>query len=358
MAGAQAAQTVDRYDLNSTREDLSDMIYNTDPVDTMFMSSVGREKSNNITKEWSVDVLTAATDNKVVDGGEFAGDTLTTASKLGNYHQISRRDLLVSRRADIVNKPGRRSETAYQIMKEMKTLKNSVEMAALLRKLPKAGSGGVSGTAPESAGVPAWIKTHVNGVTSGNEPTLSSASPAIVDDVGTIASATGLTEAKILGLKSDIYTDQKDNANLLMLSPVLKQSLSGYLFSNDSARIARPEQNFGSKGMAGGATVMGSVQFWQTDFGTVRIVPSRFIPAGNGSTPNSLAATRANRSSEVLLLNPEYWAMSYLTGFTTQDIPKSGDNRRKMLLVDWTVVSKNESASGCITGINENTAVA
>ena len=337
-AGAIGTNAVSRYDLNSTREDLSDTIYNVDPVDTMFMSSVGREKSNNITKEWNVDTLTDASNNEQLDGDVFDGDSLTFTAKRSNYHQISRRDLRITRRADIVNKPGRRSETAYQIMKEMKTLKNSVELAALVRRVGRVGS---ATETPRAAGVPAWISTNFLGGTSAVAPTLTTGAAPTPTTAGTVGTARGLNEHLILRAKENIYTSAKDNANLLLLSPRLKQSLTGYLFSNSSARIARPEQTF-SPGK--GATVMGAVDFWQTDFGTIRIVPSRYIPAGASA-------------SEVLLLNPEYWSMSYLTGFTTQDIPKDGDNRRKMLLVDWTVCAKNEASSAVICAINQGTAV-
>ena len=288
-------------------------------------------------KEWNVDTLEATdSNNAAIDGDVFTPTAISSASRLNNFHQISRKDFEVSRRADIVNKPGRRSETAYQIMKSMKTLKNDVEAAALLRQLPVAAA---ADTAPRAAGVPAWIRTHSERGSSGGDPTLVNGRPGTL---GAVGGQRGLTESLILRLKQEIYSDATDNANLLLLSPRLKQSLTGFLFSTATARIARPEQMHTAGGK--GATVVGAVDMWQTDFGTIRIVPSRNIPQNDAT-------------SEVLLLNPEYWAMSYLTGFTTQDIPINGDSRRKMLLVDWTVCSKNEAASGVIADVNQSTAV-
>ena len=331
---AQPTNLLDRYDLSSTFEDLSDMIYNVDPVDTMFMTMAKREKSENIMKEWNVDALSDASDNYAIDGDDFSGSALTSATKLNNYHQISRKDLVVSRRADIVNKPGRRSEVAYQIMKEMKTLKNSVEIACLKRKV---GVVGTSTTAGQIAGVPAWIRTNTSMGASGVAPTLVSGRPGAA---GTPGTSRGLTESQILKAKQNTYDKAEGKANWLLVSPQLKRGISGYLFANSAARIAAPQQDFG-KAPGGAATVMGSVQFWQTDFGTVKIVPSRHIP-----------------HAEVLLLDPEYWAVSYLTGFVTDDIPRNGDSRRKMLLVDFTVCSKNEKASAVIAAIDQATAVA
>ena len=61
---AITGNTLSRFDLTSTREDLSDRIDNVDPVDTIVMTHIGREKSSNTVKEWNVDTLSAATDKR------------------------------------------------------------------------------------------------------------------------------------------------------------------------------------------------------------------------------------------------------------------------------------------------------
>ena len=125
---------------------------------------------------------------------------------------------------------------------------------------------------------------------------------------------------------------------MLFVPPKLKQGLSSYLMANSSARVASPRQDFGNK--SGMATVKGAVQMWETDFGVIRIYPSRNMP-----------------TDEVLLLNPEHWAISYLTGFTVKSLPDGADDRQRVLTVDFAVVSKNEAASGCITAITDTDAV-
>ena len=180
-----AAGLLSRYDLSSTFEDLSDMIYNVDPVDTMFMQMAKREKSENIMKEWNVDELSDVITTPAADGADFSGDTLSSAEKRNNYHEILRRDIIVSRRADIVNKPGRRSEVAYQIMKEMKTLKNSVETSCLTRKLPALGSEGTGGV---TAGVPVWLETNASLGSSASVPAIANGRPSVDGKGGTASS--------------------------------------------------------------------------------------------------------------------------------------------------------------------------
>ena len=216
-----------RYALGSTREDLSDKIYNTDPVETPFMSAIGREKSENIMKEWNVDTLQAATDNVVTAGANFEADALVSATKLNAYHQVSRIDVQVDRRADVVAKPGRRQEIAYQIMKAMKTLKNSVELTILKRKIGVVGNAtGANGTGGETAGAPAWIRTNVDiGLLAHVPPTLVSGRPGIA---GYTRHEARPIRVLILEAKQSVYDNSMGDPNMLLLSPGLKRSLSGY----------------------------------------------------------------------------------------------------------------------------------
>ena len=339
---ALVTNTHTRFDLDSTFEDLSNRIYNTDPLDTTVLSMLKWEKSSNIVTEWSVDGLSTPTDNASIPGDVFTPKALDSATKLGNTHQRSRIDFAVDTRADLVSTPGRRQESAYQVMKEMMTLKNGVEMSILTRKIGLSGSNTV---APQTAGIPAWIRTHANmGASGGSAPTLTTGSPAFPTTAGTLGTVRGLKESDILSLKADIYRNQKDEANMLVLPVQVKQSLSSYLMANDSARVATPYQDMqGAKGDM--ATVMGAVQYWKTDFGTIKMIPSRHIPQNT-------------TTSEVLLLNPKFWSVSFMQGFVAKSQPTGGDDTRKSLFVDFTVKAKNENSSACIAAINDETAVA
>ena len=69
---AVPASTITRYDVNkSVREELSDIIYNIDPVETPFMSNIGKGKVSNTYFEWQSDQLAAANqDNKQIEGDD------------------------------------------------------------------------------------------------------------------------------------------------------------------------------------------------------------------------------------------------------------------------------------------------
>lgn len=336
----QTANTLDRFDVgNNVREDLSDVIYNISPTEVPAQSNFGRGSSNQTFKEWQIDELAVAANNAAIDGDEFDGIVLDKAERIGNYHQISRKDLVVSRRANIVNKAGRKSEIAYQIAKQGKALRRDVEVAITLRKTAVVGNATL---AMESAGIATWLRTNISRGALGTAPTLSGGDEGYPDGNGTAGAAQALTEADILTVVRLCY-DEGGNPNMIMVPPTSKQGLSNFLFSAASERIATQYQDQGAN-PRGGVTVVGAVDVYVTDFSILDIVPNRFSPAGATAT-------------EVYILDTEYWEVAYLDGYKTETIAKIGDHERRMLLVDWSLCSLNEAASGVVADVDDTTPV-
>lgn len=336
----QSTETLDRYDVgNNVREELSDVIYNISPTEVPAQSNFGRGTSMQTFKEWSVDALATAADNKQVDGDEFAGIALDKAERIGNYHQIGRKDIVTSRRANIVNKAGRKSEVAYQIAKQGKSLRRDVEVGLTLRKIAVEGN---STTPMESGGLATWIRTNISRGATGTAPSLSGGTEGFPSANGTAGTAQALSEADVLNVVKACY-DQGGNPNMMMLDTALKQGVSNFLFGTTSNRIATQYQDQGGN-PRGGVTVVGAVDVYVTDFSIIDIVPNRFVPSG---------AT----ASEVFILDTEYFEISYLDGYKTETIAKIGDHERRMLLVDWSLCSLNEAASGIVADVNDTVAV-
>ncbi len=336
---AQTANTQDRYDTgNNVREDLSDVIYNISPTEVPAQSNFGRGTSMQTFKEWQVDALATAANNAAIDGDEFTGIALDKAERLGNYHQISRKDIVVSRRANIVNKAGRKSEIAYQIAKQGKSLRRDVEVAITARKVAVEGNATL---AMQSAGIPTWIRTNLQRGPLGTAPTLSSTTEGFPNGNGTGGTDLQLTETLILTVVRNCY-EQGGNPNMIMIPPTLKQALSNYLFTA-AARISTQYQDQGAN-PRGGITVVGAVDVYVSDFSILDIVPNRF-------------QLDSATDTEVMILDTEYWEVSYLDGYKTETIAKIGDHERRMLLVDWSLCSLNEAASGIIADVDNAQAV-
>ena len=333
---AQGTNTYDRYDIVGSREDLSDQIYNISPTTVPIQSNIGMEKSDNTFKEWQTDSLPDAKDNAQVDGDAFSGDSISNTTRLGNYHQIAWYGLIVSRRADIVNKAGRRSELGYQIARHAKALRNDIEVTITKRKRSKVGD---ASSPSETAGMPAWIRTNDLLGSGGSSSTLTGGTPS---SGGTVGTARAFSEAHLLKGMRDAY-DSGGNPTLLNMPVRVKQGFSSFLYTSSSARVATQYQDQG-KSVKHGTTVVGAVDVYVSDFGVIDIVPNRFSPS-------------STTASELFLLDTDMWALSFLSPFHVKDIASNGDAERRMIIVDYCLVARNEASSSVVAAINNSSAV-
>ena len=329
----------DRYNLNTSgdnvREDLTDVIYNISPTEVPLQANIGRGNADSVLHEWQIDELAAANaSNAVVDGADFGTDTSDAASRIGAYAQISIKYIAVSRRANIVNKAGRKSELAYQIAKRGKELRRDVEAAACSNNATVAGD---SSTASESPGLGAWLRTNTVRGSGGADPALSSTTFGQPTTAATDGTAVALTETNVLSVIRQCY-DEGGNPNMMMCNPEVKQRFSNFMFTQN-ARIATQYQDQGPTNR-GGVSVVGAVDVYVSDFGVLDIVPNRF-----------------QRSRDFWILDTEYWEIAYLDGYKTETISKIGDAERRHILVDWTLASLNEAASGVVADVDSTVAM-
>lgn len=346
-------QILNRHGLDDTgdnvREDFTDIIYNISPTERPFHMNAGREGATSDFHEWLIDKLAdAVDDNAHVDGDDFvaeggagqvgsgsAGVAINGGDRLGNYEQISRKDIVVSRRANIVQKAGRRSELNYQLAKAGRELQRDCETAALANQIAVQGSNTV---APRTAGAPAWIRSNTDRGAGGADPTLSNTTFGFPNAGATDGTLRALSEATILSVIGNQYVAGGD-PDMIMMEPLIKQRFSQYMFST-GARIATQYQDQGKNPRAG-VTAVGAVDVYVSDFGVLDIVPNRF-----------------QRQRDVFILESEMWSIAYLDGYHIERIGKTGDSEKRVLIVDWGVVSHNEEANGIVADIDNVAMVA
>ncbi len=332
-----ASNNFDRFNLttrgDNVRESFTDVIYNISPTEVPLQANVGRGDTDNTLHEWQIDELaTPDGNNAAVDGADFGADSSSSAARIGAFAQISIKYLAVSRRANIVNKAGRRSELAYQIAKKGKELRRDVETIACANQATRQGN---STTAALSPGLGAWLKTNTARGATGTDPALSNTTfgqPTTAAGDGTIRA---LAESTMLGILGECY-DQGGNPNMIMVGRQVKQNFSNYMFTAN-ARIATQRQDQGPANR-GGVSVVGAVDVYVSDFTVLDVVPNRF-----------------QRERDLWVLDTEYWEITYLDGYKTETIAKIGDAERRHILVDWLLCSKNEAASGVVADINPAT---
>jgi hypothetical protein len=311
------------YDAIGQREDLTDIIYDISPTETPFMSSIGKSKATAVRHEWQTDSLAAATtNNAAVEGADASDATLSPTTRLGNLTQILQKTIKVSGTLDTVNKAGRKSEKSYQLAKASQELKRDLETILLSNQGASAGSSNSS--ARKMASLLSWIKTNSSVGTNGADPTTIGVSTR------TDGTARTFTESLLKEVVAEVFVSG-GVPKILMVGAIGKQKVSTFT----GLSSYRYNVNAGGGGAQGQATIVGAADVYLSDFGTMSVVPNRFM-----------------RTRDALILDPEYAAIAYLRPFMTIELAKAGDADKTQILVECTLEVKNEAAHGIVADLN------
>ena len=311
--------TYQTYTAIGMREDLSDVIYNISPTDTPFMSTIGKTKATAVYHEWQTDSLAAAALNVTVEGATASDATMSPTTRVGNRCQISQKTIKISNTLQAVDKAGRKSEKAYNLAKASAEIKRDMELTLLSNQIA---TNGDSSTARALGGLQAWLSTTYSGGTSG-----------VAGSGGTTARTNGtnrtFTEAFLQTAVRGVYT-AGGNPKILMVTPAHKQTVSG--FAGIAAQRYMAPTNAPT-------TIIGAADVYLSDFGTLSVVPSRFMNSTNSA------------DDVAFLLDPDMAAVAYLRPFQTNELAVTGDNESTQLLAEFTLEVRNEAAHGIIADL-------
>ena len=307
------------------KEDLQSIVYDISPQDTTFMTAAGRGTAKSTIHEWLTDSLVAAsTSNAAIEGDDFSAVARTGPSRLKNFCQISRKDIVVSGTSQKLDLAGMREIMAYHTARAAKEIKRDME-AGMLANNPA--SAGTSTSPRVSGGVPNWIYSGQHYKTSA-QTTLTTTAPT-----NGIADASGATWAA--SPTAYVEADLRDMLKLAWstggeVDTVLCDSVAFNKFSTFTG-VATRFRDVASK--APGQTI-GYSDIYVSPYGTVKLVLSRYMPA------NSAYA-----------LQMDMWSVNYLRPFQMIDVATVGDATRKMMLAEWTLCAKNPLANAKAHGV-------
>lgn len=298
------------YDAIGNREDLIDKIYRIDPTDTPFFNSVDTGKATAVNHEWQTQALAAADGtNAVLEGDDATTDAVTPTVRLGNICQISDKVARVTGTQQAVDHAGREDEMAYQEL--LKGLELKRDMETILVGTNQAKNTGAAATARKTASILSWIKTNTS---------KSGSDPSAADGTGTRSDGTqrAFTESLLKTVLQSCW-NSGGKPDRIMVGGFNKQ-----VFSTFTGR-STPQEDAKSK------KIVASVDVYESDFGTLKIVPNRF-----------------SRSRDALVLQMDMWKLCYLPGRKMISIPlaKNGDSDRRQILTEYTLEACNEKASG------------
>ena len=317
------ANTTLVFDIKGVQEELSNVIYNLSPEDTPFISNAGRDSVDNTLYEWQRDALAAAVStNAQLQGDDIAAfDAVTATVRMGNRTQISRKAIIVAGTTNAVSTAGRKVELAYQITKRSAEIKRDIEKNALDNVGAVAGNGT---TAPKTGTMGATIGsidgTNVSMGAAGTNPT----DALLFTDPRNDGTQRAATEALLKVVLSGVWVNG-GSPDTIMVGPFNKSVFSGFAGIATKTyfqEAARP------------AAIIGSADVYVGEFGTYSIVPNRF-----------------QRDRDAWVLDFEYIDVVYLRPFRVEELAKTGDAEKRMLLAEWGLKVKTDFSQGLLADL-------
>lgn len=332
---AKISNAFTTYGAQGNREDLSNAIYNIDPFDTPLLSAARRRNVTNRTFDWQTEHLPDVDeDNAEFEGFELARSPSQPTVRLTNVTQISKRDATVSGSQEASDAAGKSSEMAHQMALKSKVLKSDMEKIACGRQ---ARVDGDDTTPRKTEAVSHWIArakdrngvagAAVFGVTA---PWTGGALPVDADDPFVAVPSADQEEFSevMLGDAMQRAYEHGASPDLLIVPPAIKRTVSTF------------EGRSSSQVMVGRTEVVATVDIIATDFGRIKVMPSRWVPSDVG-----------------LLIDPDYLAISYFRRFRQYPLARIGDATTRMILSEWGVEMRNPLAHILFNGIKQGAVI-
>jgi hypothetical protein len=256
------------------REDLLDIITNISPMDTLFLSGFEKVPANNIVHEWLVDILADFGDpdngdadvQAVAEGSDATFDPLVPRKRLCNLTHILRRTFDVSDTQRDINTAGLRDEYVYQLRKATMELARFIEFALVHSVRQNQVAQGNAGAAPRKM-------DGFDAFAAASDPTCVTTLGLGADEVGTVTTVAGTSpdnciDECVLNAHLEAMWDKGAMTDTIWANDKQKRSLSNLTLNpNSNVRYNIPVNE---------KTVINTVDFYQSDFGTQRIYLHRY----------------------------------------------------------------------------------
>ncbi len=314
----QPTGTHSTYDTIGICDDLEGAIYKVDPADTPFFAMVEKTTVKQIKHEWQTQSLAAANgSNAVIEGDDATTDAAVATVRLDNYTQISDKVAQVSGTNRSVEAAGRGDELAYQLVLKGMELRRDVETILLANQAKLAGN---DTTARLSGGIESWIASNSDKAGDGSDPTGDGS------DARTDGTARAFTEDQLKDVLQSCWTNG-GKPDTLMMGAFNRRQFS--TFTGASTRFDAGDDK----------KLVASIELYVSDWGEIKAVPNRFM-----------------RGSSALALDTDFWCIGFLRGrrFRLHPLAKTGDTDRHQILAEYTLVAKNEKASGIVADLTSS----
>lgn len=344
-------------------EDLMQKIWDISRIPLPGLDRIGRGTVSNDRFEWIRDRLAAAAANAWVENAiyaqsasgvtDFTDSATAPLNRFRNQIQISLKAAAVSEMAQVSDSAGGTGSMAYNIMVAQREVMRDIEYTIFGTNQASV-AGNASSTASKTASYASIIDVTASnvvandtfaqagsGVTQGGWETSGNTWAALTGTCTTAA----LAESDIRGVVLNLYKNgacDTEKALVAMTSPELKQVISQYMYTS-TARIGSFIKETGDT--AGRA--VGNVEYFQTDFALLELVPNRFI---------STMTAQTNAFTPLWIFDPGQFELVYLRGPTGSALAKQGLVDVRMVSAMWGTRFHPEACGG-IVGIDATAAM-
>ena len=323
------ADTSETYDNSVIREDLQEAYSMISPEETPFQEAIGTKDITNTLFEWPiVNLQDPDSSNRVPEGeSDVPNDAPTLALRLSNYTQISDKVAEISHTAQAVDAAAENVQRmGKQVLLKMKEMKRDKEVMLLSNVAAGAGS---SGNARVTAGFIAFLRTNTKFEAGGADPTLSGGTEGFPDTAavpGTIPVV--FDEADLNDVIEDCWTAGAE-PTMIMVNSGNKRRISTTFEGN----ATRYKDTIDKK-------IVNSIDFYDSDFGLLTVVPNRFQPTSNPGGGDD--------NYSVFVMDPEYARVAYLDTVQQKPLAETGHSIRTLVWCEYGLQVDNEAAHGVI----------
>jgi len=321
---AVSASALETYDLTTIREDLQNADNMITPTETPFMSMIASQDSaSSVLHEWPLTNLNAVNGSNRVPEGEDAPAVTTPvlALRRSNYTQISIKNIKVTSTSEWVDGAADITKMSKQLVYAMRELKRDREtmLLASIAALPGTGNGATTRTA---AGMPSFYQTNVSRGASGMNPVLSGTTSGYPVTAAVDGTLRTITEDLFNTVIQAVWTSGGE-PQYAVVGPDVKRTISK-VFTGYTTKYSDGASN----------KLITSVEIYQSDFGTVQIVPDRF-----------------GRSRDCHILDPSKLSISYGQTVKQEPLAKTGLTENRLISCEYTVTVGNEASCGILADV-------
>src|SRR5580693_3120604 len=325
---AKVTNAFTTYNAQANREDLSNAIYNIDPFDTPVMSAIRRRNVKNRIFDWQTENLPIVNPNNAqLEGFVLANAPAQPTIRQNNVTQISERDATVSGTQEESDAAGKGSEMAHQMALASKVLKSDMEMALCSRQALNTGND-TGPVARVTEGFAHWVaraKDKFGNALAAIAPgTVTTGVPVLATDAFPVpATPVTITEQMLGDAMQQAYTNGA-SPTLWIVPPGPKRTISTFV-GRSTTQV-----------LVGKTEVVSTIDVIATDFGRIKVAPSRWVPVDVG-----------------LLIDPDYAAVAFFRAFRQFLMARTGDAETRMIVVEWGLEMRNSLAHILFNGIQK-----